>query len=128
MADIGRPLKFKSVEELEKKIQDYFDKRAEERKPLTVSSLAVFLDTSRETLIDYQEKDGFSDTIKKAKAAIESYAEDQLFGGKNVAGVIFSLTNNYKWKNTQRNELTGANGGPIESNQIVFTNFKKEEL
>ena len=41
-----------------------------------------------------------------------AYAEEELFCGKNVAGVIFSLTNNYlkKRKNKQYGEFTGKDG------------------
>ena len=54
---VGRPLLFKSVEELEDKIQNYFNYCDEKNKPYTITGLAVFLDTDRITLIRYQEKE-----------------------------------------------------------------------
>ena len=92
----GKPLKFKTVEELEKKINEYFDYCDENKRPYLVTSLALFLDTSRETLNNYEAKTEYFDTINKAKQKILSYAEEQLFKHNGqVAGPIFSLTNNY---------------------------------
>ncbi len=65
--------------------------------PYTITGLALALDTTRETLLDYEARDRFSDTIKRAKLKIQNYNEIQLYGN-NVAGVIFNLKNNYDWK------------------------------
>lgn len=102
---VGRPNKFKSVEEMEQAIQEYFDYCYEQDKPYTISGLACALDTTRRTLLDYQEQDEFSHTIKKAKAKIEAYNEELLYS-KDVptVGVIFNLKNNYDWKDKQEIE------------------------
>lgn len=103
--ETGRPLKFKSAEEMQTIINQYFAKCDAEKKPYTVSGLAVALDTTRRTLLDYEEKDEFSHTIKKAKAKIEAYNEEMLYN-KNIptTGVIFNLKNNYGWKDKQEIE------------------------
>lgn len=101
MAERGRPLKFKSVEELQDKIDKYFTMCDDKDKPYTISGLAVALDTSRQTLINYEDKEQYFDTIKRAKQKIEAYAEELLCKGGNAAGVIFSLKNNYKWVDKQ---------------------------
>ena len=102
---VGKPLKFKTVEELEEKINAYFAKCEKEGRPLTITGLAVELDTTRETLLDYEVKSRYSDTIQKAKAKIHRYAEESLWrGGGIVSGVIFNLKNNWGWKDTS--ELT----------------------
>ena len=79
----------------------------EQVRPFTVSGLAVFLDTTRETLMDYEDKYGgeFSDTIKKAKQVIYAYVEESLFTNKPT-GPIFSLKNNYGWKD--KKEIEGS--------------------
>jgi hypothetical protein len=128
----GRPLKFKSVEELQEKINDYFENcdnhettfvtkerevlQIPDSKPYTITGLALWLDTTRETLLDYENKDEFSDTIRKAKLKCENYAEESLWKPKIASGVIFNLINNYGWANKAENktELTGANNGPLE--------------
>lgn len=96
-----KPLKFKSVEELQEKINNYFDNCDNLNKPYTITGLALALDTSRQCLINYENKEDYFDTIKKAKLKVEGYAEEQLFKGGNTAGVIFSLKNNYNWVDKQ---------------------------
>lgn len=82
--------------------------------PYTITGLAEALETSRETLLDYEsgkyddpertadDNTQFSDTIKKAKLRCENYAEQQLFS-TTPTGTIFNLKNNYGWKD--RTEL-----------------------
>lgn len=102
---VGRPLKYQSAEEMKKDIDKYFDECKENERPLTVSGLAYALGTNRQTLINYEGKDEFVDTIKRAKAKIELYNEEMLYD-KNVSttGVIFNLKNNYGWKDKQEIE------------------------
>ncbi len=113
MADVGRPLKFASVEELQSKIGDYFDSCQDEDgalvKPYTITGLALYLDTTRRTLLDYEKRDDeFSHTIKRAKLRIENFAEESLFTSKQTAGVIFNLINNYDWSNKQDVAVNGS--------------------
>ena len=102
---MARPLKFKTKKELEAKIQEYFEYCKNFDVPKTITGLALFLDTTRETLMDYQEKDGFSDTIKKAKLHIENAYEIRLCNRGN-AGDIFALKN-FGWTDKTSQELTG---------------------
>lgn len=98
---MGRPLKYNSVEELQVLIDEYFKECDEKDRPYTTTGLALALDMTRQMLIEYQGREEFQDTIKKAKLKVESYAEQQLFKGGNTAGVIFSLKNNYNWVDKQ---------------------------
>jgi len=113
----GRPLKYKSPEEMQEKIDAYFkscyiniDGFERNIRPLTISGLAYHLETTREILMDYQNRPEFSNTVKRAKHRIENYAEEQLFVGKNTAGVIFNMINNYpnNWKNIQEVKNTNT--------------------
>ena len=101
----GRPRKFKTPEDMQVAIDRYFSDCKAQGRPLTISGLAVALDTSRETLINYEKEPGyeaFFDTIKKAKSYILSEQEERLVAGKgNPAGLIFSMKNNYNWKDQQ---------------------------
>lgn len=130
--DVGRPLKFGSAEELQEKIDEYFESCYEEiwqevfddegkskgwvpiygrdgsiRKrlvrPFTISGLAVHLEVDRKTLLNYEDKSEFFRTIKRAKARIENYTEEQLYNtsAKNMVGIIFNLKNNYGWQDKQ---------------------------
>lgn len=122
----GRPLKFKTVEELQEKIDAYFqacDSRmstvvlkngslaaAPNPRPYTITGLALALETTRDLLIDYAEKDEFSDAIKNAKLKCQNFAEESLWTEKIAAGVIFNLKNNYGWRDKTEQEVYGKNG------------------
>ena len=95
MNEGGRPLKFQSVSQLEEKIKDYFTWAEDRNTPLTIERLAVFLDTDRKTLLNYENKDEFFHTVKKAKQIIyASKAEMLNTKDGNTAGIIFDLVNN----------------------------------
>ena len=91
----GRPLKFQSVEQLQTLIDKYFDECDIKNKPYTITGLANALDTDRITLIRYQERDEFSNTIKKAKRKVEEQFEERSLQGKyNPTIAIFLMKNN----------------------------------
>lgn len=132
----GRPLKFKTVKELQEKIDAYFadcdphwveeitwdyprqngkkqydQEQTEQTRmvktlqiPYTITGLALALDTTRDLLIDYEDRDEFSDTIKAAKIKCHNFAERSLFGN-NATGPIFNLKNNYGWKDKTEQDL-----------------------
>lgn len=103
----GRPLKFKSVEELQEKIDSYFEYCDEKQKPYTITGLAGWLDTSRETLLEYEERPEFVDTIKAAKIKCEQWVEENaMMNRTNATFAIFNLKNNYGWKDKYENENT----------------------
>jgi hypothetical protein len=101
----GRPLKFKSVKELDLKIKAYFEECDEEEQPYTITGLALALGTYRQTLINYEHKDEFMDTIKTAKQKVENYAERRLFES-SPTGAIFALKN-FGWRDKQELEHSG---------------------
>ena len=100
-----------TVEEFKKKIDDYFDDCVKNNIPLTITGLALACDfTSREALLNYEKAVGYESyfsTIKKAKLIVQNYAEKYLFTGKNMAGAIFNLKNNYGWNDRQEIEHSG---------------------
>lgn len=122
----GRPLAFESVAELEEKIGEYFDSddahfvSVEDIRLFspTVSGLAYHLGVSTETVRAYGEKDEFSATIKRAKQRIEISLEKRL-AGQAVTGTIFNLKNNFGWKDKTEQEITGRDGGPIETKTLT---------
>ena len=111
----GRPRKFQSVEEMSDAIDDFFrvcDERTSpfvtkegtviqipSPAPYTVVGLANVLGLTREGLLEYQARDEYSDTIKKAKAKVHENLEFRLLDGRGYGpGHIFGLKNNYGWK------------------------------
>lgn len=98
----GRPLKFKTPEELQLMIDEYFSSTPKEE--WTITGLALALDTYRQTLLNYEEKDEFLDTIKKAKQKVEnSYELDLKKSGRT--GTIFALKN-FDWKDQTQTDVT----------------------
>lgn len=75
-------------------------------KPLTITGLALALGfTSRQALLNYQAKEEFVDTILRAKAKVECYAEERLFDKDGANGAKFSLANNFEgWREKQQIE------------------------
>ena len=63
----------------------------------SILGLCISLWTHRKTLLEYEEKTEFSNTIKEAKLIIERYNADQLHRTTQVTGVIFNLKNNFWW-------------------------------
>lgn len=111
---VGRPLKYKTVKALQMAIEDYFaycdnrtrdvysDKLGETitvsmPAPYTMSGLARAIGLSRQALLNYSERDEYMDTIKDSRFRVEEYNENQLHEGRNAAGVIFNLKNNFGW-------------------------------
>lgn len=130
----GRPRQYETVEDLEAVIEDYFescwvDKITEsidkdgvctmstvryQNRPYTVTGLALHLNLTRKGLIDYQGREEFSHTITRAKTRVEMGYEEALFS-KNSNGPAFGLKENFGWKDKVTQELTGKDGGPIET-------------
>lgn len=120
----GRPPMYTSAEEMQKVIDKYFedcdgvalfdddglpvrDKNGkiirDGRRPYTITGLALALGfTSRQALLNYQDKEEFVDTVTRAKARVEQYAEERLFDKHGSNGAKFSLANNFKgWSERQ---------------------------
>lgn len=116
---MARPLKYKTVEELQTAIDAYFtdckgrplldengvavtDKYGEpvivDSHPPTVTGMALALGfTGRKQLLDYQGRKMFCNTITRAKARCEEYAEQRLYDRDGANGAQFSLRCNFGW-------------------------------
>lgn len=119
---LGRPLKFKSVDDLKKLADEYFATTPEGE--WTITGLALALDTTRDTLIDYQKKDDFSDTIKRYKEMVHRAYEKDL-RKKGRAGDIFALKN-FGWTD-QRQLDHRSMGKPISILANVHGNDSDQE-
>lgn len=127
---MGMTPKYTSVEEIESKIEQYFedckgypltDEKGKQIfnkfgspifidvHPPTVTGLALAIGfTSRQALLNYQAKPEFVDTITRAKARVEQYAEERLFDRDGSNGAQFSLRNNFKgWDADKKNDDSG---------------------
>lgn len=116
---MGQPPIFKSPNALRRRIDRYFINCEKNGRPYTYSGLALWLDTNRQTLLNYdkqlwgttipqEDRDAFSEILQWAKAKCENYAEEQLFlKTGSPHGIIFNLKNNYKWEDKQEFGGTG---------------------
>jgi hypothetical protein len=113
----GKPLKYGTAEELNTLIDQYFDTchDAEGKmiRPYTVTGLAVYLDMTRQMLLEYEGRPDYQDAIKKAKQRIQQFAEEQLFTNRNTAGVIFNMVNNFGWQNRSENNNNNHHTGHV---------------
>lgn len=124
----GRPPKFKTPQDLQASVDEYFescwfekvteveDKETGkietsvvryQQRPYTIAGLAYHLNMTTQGVREYQGKPEFSCIIKRAKLKIEMNFEENL-SGKNPAGSIFWLKNHAGYKEKQEMELTGA--------------------
>lgn len=114
----GAPRKWKSVSAMQKAVDAYFKKCEGEPliidgeqqrdkygvpivinvKPPTITGLALALGfTGRQALLDYQARPEFADTVTRAKARCEAYAESRLYDKDGANGAKFSLGCNFGW-------------------------------
>jgi len=105
----GRPVKYKTPEEMQVIIDNFFVQCIDDELHPTVTGLALALDLTREGLINYENKDdtGFYDTVKKAKLRVEAHIEQRLYHN-NATGCIFNLKNNFGWKDKTEQEMSGG--------------------
>ncbi len=103
MSKRGRPPLFKSPKEFDEAVERYLAECEAKDTPLTLTGLAYSLGFSDKTsLYDYEKKDEFSHSVKKARLAVENSYEMRLYGA-NASGPIFALKN-FGWRDKQEVE------------------------
>jgi hypothetical protein len=128
---VGRPPMYSDPEEMQKAIDAYFSLCEGEKalddegnpittkygylykvepKPPTITGLALALGfNSRQALLNYQGREAFNDTVTRAKARVEEYAESRLFDKDGANGAKFSLANNFRgWAEKQEIDMTAG--------------------
>lgn len=80
---------------MEKMGMEFIEECKKTDKPITITGICILLETTRQTLMDYERKDEFADTVKRLKLRAENYAEETLYNknGRAVVGAIFALKN-----------------------------------
>lgn len=127
---VGKPLAFKTVEELETKIEEYFDYCDNKTKqewsekggdrvlpdpePYTMSGLAYYLGVDRRTLVNYSNRDQYFLTIKKARARVEADLDRRMNTKETFTpGNIFTAKNNFGWQEDTNTTNIQINVQPI---------------
>lgn len=109
---MARPRIFKSVEEVEKRVNDYKEYLRDNDKLPTMAGLAYYLGIDRQTLYNYAKKDEFFDTIKYYRDWVMFNIEQHALE-KGNAGTIFVMKNyGYTDKQVIEQDLNIKN--PIE--------------
>jgi hypothetical protein len=135
---VGRPKKFATKEALEQAINEYFQDIEDKtndlppgiEEPITITGLAIAIGMTRKTLLDYENRGEFRDTVKEAKSYVENYAERKLFGS-NSTGPIFALKN-YDWSDKQellnREVTENSEGELVDKDKEIIERYKERLL
>lgn len=146
---MGRPPKWTDVDALQAAIDKYFEDckghpYADENgdivygkdglpvivdaEPPTVTGLALALGFStRLGLLNYQGKAAFMNTISRAKARVEKYAERRLYDRDGARGAEFSLKYNFKWAQEEQDAKNAAAHGVVILPAIMQQDEGKED-
>ncbi|MBQ8248267.1 MAG: hypothetical protein IJY93_00075 [Clostridia bacterium] len=136
----GAPPKWKSAEEMQARLDKYYasceprvirdadgkpvtDKRGNAvyyQRPLTTTGIARALGfRSRQSLYNYRGKKEFKEIIDDALMRVEEYTEERLFDSAGASGAKFSLANNFKGWNTDKN-MDGDGDGSAEKLEDIL--------
>jgi DNA-packaging protein gp3 len=123
---VGRPRTIESPEEMLRLGNAYFEECRINDSHILITGLAMALGLSgREALSEYGRREEYSVTVKSLKSVCEQYAENKLFGN-NPTGPIFALKN-YGWTDRTQQELSGPDGGPIQTQEVTVKFVKTGE-
>lgn len=116
-------MKYKDEETLQKGIDEYFKQCDEKDLPYTMTGLARALGITRQTLVNYGERESFFTLIKNAKQRVEEQLEQCALSGKfNTTFSIFNLKVNHKWDDNQE---TNKEPTTVTINVVDNTNLEK---
>lgn len=112
---VGRPRLYETPEEFEQKVYEYQQHCKDSKEPVTWTGLALFLGfSSRQSIDEYLNYDGFSDVVKRAKLFVEWQYEVRLCGN-NVTGPIFVLKN-MGWRDKPAEDDEDSTATPVNVN------------
>lgn len=115
---MARPRKIKSPAEMDRLVDEYVALRVAEEKPITLTGMILHMGLcSRSVFDEYAKRKEFSYSVKRAKSIIEEVYESNLHANAS-AGSIFALKN-FGWRDKQETEISGPNGGPIETKWTI---------
>lgn len=134
----GRPKKY-TARTLAKAVERYFAEisytmplRGEDGRPLrnglgdeisvqryaaapSITALCLRLGIDRGTWASYARAPETAEICREAKTKVEAFLEQELVTrDKNVQGVIFSLQNNYGWKQKEQREVVAQVSSGVE--------------
>ena len=121
---MGRPRLYDSEQEFAEATEAYFADCEACGKAPNMAGLCLFLGfADKQSFSTYEEYgDEFSLTVKRARLRMEADRHGKLVSKDTFTpGLIFDLKNNHGWKDKTEQELTGADGGPLQISEIRRT-------
>jgi len=95
----------------------------------TITGLALFLGTTRPTLLDYEQRDEFFDEVMRAKTLVEYYYEQGAVEGSIHPSVAIFGLKNFGWADkveiTTHNETDGLDLEEVKSHLESLRKQKK---
>ena len=111
----GRPRIIETPEEFTAKAEAYFAECDEAGEPYLITGLALALGFAAvQSLHDYAADPVFSDAVNKARSRVILQREKSLILRDKPTAEIFWLKAQAGWKETDRHEHAGTEGGPVE--------------
>lgn len=109
------PRKFKSAEEIYELAEAFGQKCIKERRPMTITGMALALGfNSRDAFYKYEQDSAFGYAMRRVRTIVEEGYELRLHGS-TPTGAIFALKSMGWQESPQKLELTGLDGGPIST-------------
>jgi len=119
-----------------KKLNEYFNMKAKDKKPPTLSGIALHLGINIDTLADWRANRSANEgnprpaviveMLRTAKLMCEEWvASNMLTGDAHPVASIFTLKNNFGWKDKTEQDVT-SNGESLMSQPIVINMPKKD--
>ena len=107
-----------SPEEFDRLVDEYHELCVKDKVAVTFAGMALHLGfSSRRSLYQYEKREGFLHSVKRARLMVEAEYERRLWG-TNVAGAIFALKN-HGWSDKQELRHSGDDG-QIRVTEVVF--------
>ena len=124
MSETGRPRKYKSPEEFDAKVDEYVEQCIEDGEPILWTGMALHLGFyGRAEMDNYMGYDGFSNSVKRAKAIVEMGYEKLLALGGG-SGPIFALKN-FGWVDKQEIDHSSPDGS-MSPGEVSITVTKQD--
>lgn len=105
---VGRPRVIQSPEQFDALVDNYIEICRSTGEPILLTGLILSLGlTSKEGFYEYQNYEGFSDSVKRARMFVELEYEKRLVTAKQPSAPIFALKN-FGWRDKVEVESTST--------------------
>lgn len=124
------PAKYQTAEEMLEVAAKYFQHEKDNVRVPTMTGLTLYLGfKTRKSLMDNKQRgDDFMEVYEWCRLQVEAAMESELINRPaNVTGLIFSLKNNFDWKDKQELDHGGQPDNPIQHEVASRPPLTREE-